>query len=170
MVSRSVGGRHAQRLGLPARSTRSGRRSPRETPYPLFVHRASGGTPRPEAGQGLPEAAARRISQCRAESPFRNVDELAMRAGLNEHELRLLASAGALDALAGTVGKPWRQAAAQRPGAGILQSAPVRETTFVPSLPPASPRRSLPTMPTSASPSAVIRWPCCASNCTRYAS
>ena len=91
--------------------------------------------------KGLPEAAARRISQCRAESPFRNVDELAMRAGLNEHELRLLASAGALDALAGHRRQALWQAAAQRPGAGILQSAPVRETTFA--LPAASEPQAL---------------------------
>ena len=160
MVYRSVG-----RTSRAATGTAGSKRSIRTLrPPPGDALSAFRLTERPAARlglrlvKGLPEAAARRISQCRAESPFRNVDELAMRAGLNEHELRLLASAGALDALAGHRRQALWQAAAQRPGAGILQSAPVRETTFA--LPAASEPQALAADYAHLGfTSGVIRWP-----------
>lgn len=50
---------------------------------------------------GLREDAAERIVAARAEAPFTSVEDLARRAGLDAHALRLLADADALAALAG---------------------------------------------------------------------
>ncbi len=92
--------------------------------------------------KGLPEAAAQRISRSRLEDGvFHDVDELARRAGLDVHELRLLASAGALDALAGHRRQALWQAAALRPDTGVLQTAPVRESML--SLPAETETQSL---------------------------
>jgi error-prone DNA polymerase len=50
---------------------------------------------------GFGEAAAERIVQARAQAPFDSVEDLARRARLDARELRLLAEADALQALAG---------------------------------------------------------------------
>jgi error-prone DNA polymerase len=50
---------------------------------------------------GLSEDAARRIVEARNESPFASVEDLARRASLNAHELRVLAESDALQGLAG---------------------------------------------------------------------
>ncbi|MEK8029819.1 error-prone DNA polymerase [Ideonella sp. DXS29W] len=50
---------------------------------------------------GFREDAAQRIVEARAEAPFVSVEDLARRAGLDGHALRLLADANALVALAG---------------------------------------------------------------------
>lgn len=50
---------------------------------------------------GLSEDAARRIVDTRAEQPFVNIEDLARRARLNAHELRVLAEADALSPLGG---------------------------------------------------------------------
>jgi error-prone DNA polymerase len=51
--------------------------------------------------QGLPRAAAERLTAARALRPFQDVDDLARRAGLDRGELRVLAAADALSGLAG---------------------------------------------------------------------
>jgi len=50
---------------------------------------------------GFTEAAAARLVAARAEAPFADAEDLARRAGLDAHHLRLLAEADALAALAG---------------------------------------------------------------------
>ncbi|RQP24846.1 error-prone DNA polymerase [Piscinibacter terrae] len=50
---------------------------------------------------GLSQAAADRIVKARDESPFASVEDLARRAGLNAHELRVLAESDALLGLTG---------------------------------------------------------------------
>ena len=50
---------------------------------------------------GLSEEAAKRIVAARSEEPFANVEDLARRAALDAHELRLLAQADALSGLSG---------------------------------------------------------------------
>jgi error-prone DNA polymerase len=51
--------------------------------------------------KGLPQAVAQRIASARAEQPLEDVADLARRASLDKHDLRILAAAGALAALAG---------------------------------------------------------------------
>jgi error-prone DNA polymerase len=50
---------------------------------------------------GLSEDAAQRIVEARAEAAFASVEDLARRAGLNAHDLRVLAEADALQGLSG---------------------------------------------------------------------
>jgi error-prone DNA polymerase len=50
---------------------------------------------------GLSEAAARRIVEAREDTRFTGIEDLARRAGLNAHELRMLAQADALQGLTG---------------------------------------------------------------------
>jgi error-prone DNA polymerase len=50
---------------------------------------------------GLAEDAAQRIVAARARHPFDNAEDLALRAGLNAHELEAVAASGALATLAG---------------------------------------------------------------------
>ena len=51
--------------------------------------------------RGLSEDAGKRVEQARAEHPFRDVEDLCERAGLDARERKLLADAGALKGLAG---------------------------------------------------------------------
>jgi error-prone DNA polymerase len=51
--------------------------------------------------QGFPETAAQRLVAARAEAPFGNVEDLARRAALDDHQLGLLARADALRGLSG---------------------------------------------------------------------
>ncbi|WP_046111894.1 error-prone DNA polymerase [Aquincola tertiaricarbonis] len=84
---------------------------------------------------GLQEASALRIVQARAALPFDGADDLARRAGLEQHEMRLLAGADALASLAGHRRQQvWEAAALQRPPA-LLRAAPVDEDWL--DLPPA---------------------------------
>jgi error-prone DNA polymerase len=50
---------------------------------------------------GFPQAAAERLVIARAQAPFRHLDDLAHRAGLDRRQLNLLAEADALRGLAG---------------------------------------------------------------------
>src|SRR5262249_5188313 len=50
---------------------------------------------------GLKEASAQRIMAARAEAPFDSAEDLARRAGLDQHEMTLLAGADALMSLSG---------------------------------------------------------------------
>ena len=91
--------------------------------------------------RGLPLAAAERIVVARAEAPFADVDDLAARAGLDLRELRLLAAADALRALAGHRRQALWQAAGERPVSGVLAEAPVAEAPLA--LPEASEGQAL---------------------------
>lgn len=77
----------------------------------------------------LPEAAAQRIAQARAQDPFADVDDLARRARLDARELQALARADALRSLAGHRRQQLWTAAAQEPARALLAEAPVREAT-----------------------------------------
>jgi error-prone DNA polymerase len=84
---------------------------------------------------GLPQASAGRLLRARAEAPFTDVADLALRAGLEPHELQTLAEADALAALAGHRRQQVWAAAAPLAGprerehvpTGLLRAAPVRE-------------------------------------------
>ncbi|MEY2654664.1 MAG: hypothetical protein RLZZ524_1692, partial [Pseudomonadota bacterium] len=84
---------------------------------------------------GLPRASVERLLQARAAAPFADVPDLALRAGLEPHELQTLAEADALAALAGHRRQQvWAAAAPlagprerERTPTGLLRSAPVRE-------------------------------------------
>jgi error-prone DNA polymerase len=82
--------------------------------------------------KSLPEAAARRVLVARAERAFTDVDDVAQRAHLDARSLRLLAEAGAFDAL----GSDRRQALWQVHGVGRGEAIamPVEERS-APSLP-----------------------------------
>ncbi|MFD0666382.1 error-prone DNA polymerase [Ramlibacter sp. MAHUQ-53] len=76
---------------------------------------------------GLGEAAARRIARARAQAPFTDVEDLALRAGLDRGDLGALASADALATLAGHRRQQVWAATGARRAAGLLREAPVRE-------------------------------------------
>ncbi len=78
--------------------------------------------------KGLAQAVAGHIVRARAERPFTSVDDLAQRARLEPASMSLLASAGALNALAGNRREALWQAAGSRPAEGVLRGAPMRET------------------------------------------
>ena len=77
--------------------------------------------------KGFTREAAGRIVAARARHPFADVDDLALRAQLLAGELKLLASAGALEALAGHRRQALWQAAGGQPAAGVLRGAPILE-------------------------------------------
>ncbi len=78
--------------------------------------------------KGLAEAAARRIVAARAAAPFRDVTDLAFRAGLQRRDLDLLAAADALASLAGHRRQAaWETAAIQVQG-DLFDGAPAPET------------------------------------------
>lgn len=84
---------------------------------------------------GLKEASARRVVEMRAQAPFDDAEDLARRAGLEEHEVRLLAGADALTSLAGHRRQQvWEASALQAPPR-LLRDAPVNEDFL--ELPPA---------------------------------
>lgn len=77
--------------------------------------------------KGLKEASAQRIMAARAEQPFDDPEDLARRADVEEHELRLLAGADALRSLAGHRRQQvWEASALKRPPK-LLKEAPVNE-------------------------------------------
>ena len=76
---------------------------------------------------GLKEASARRIVAARAEQPFDDTDDLARRAGLDQHEMRLLAGADALASLVGHRRQQVWEAAAIHRAPKLLRDAPVGE-------------------------------------------
>ena len=84
---------------------------------------------------GLQRASVDRLTAARAHLPFDDAEDLARRAGLEQHEMRLLAGADALASLAGHRRQQvWEAAALQAPPA-LLRDAPVNEAFL--ELPPA---------------------------------
>lgn len=85
---------------------------------------------------GLGEAAARRIVAARAERPLRSTEDLALRAALDQGDLKALAGADALRALSGHRRQQVWEASALRPAPPLLKAAPVAEDWL--ELPPAA--------------------------------
>jgi error-prone DNA polymerase len=76
---------------------------------------------------GLKEASAQRIMEARAQAPFDGAEDLARRADLDQHEMRLLAGADALLSLSGHRRQQvWEASALKRPPQ-LLRDAPVDE-------------------------------------------
>lgn len=84
---------------------------------------------------GLREEAARRIPEARAQGPFADTEDLALRARLDVQDLAALAAGDALRSLAGHRRQQVWEAAARRRAPELLQQAPIREEPLV--LPPA---------------------------------
>lgn len=76
---------------------------------------------------GLKKESAERIVAARAESPFDSSEDLARRAGLEQHEMRLLAGADALASLAGHRRQQVWEASALKAPPKLLREAPVNE-------------------------------------------
>jgi error-prone DNA polymerase len=76
---------------------------------------------------GLKETSAQRLVQARAEQPFDDPEDLARRAGLEQHEMQLLASADALASLSGHRRQQVWQASALRRSPKLLHDATVDE-------------------------------------------
>ena len=89
------------------------------------------GTPAVRLGlhlvHGLRRASADRIMTERSKAPFDSAEELARRAGLEQHEMKLLAAAGALASLSGHRRQQVWDAAALHASPRLLQDAPVEE-------------------------------------------
>lgn len=71
--------------------------------------------------------AAERILRARAQAPFESADDLARRAGLQQHEMKLLAAADALRSLSGHRRQQVWDAAALKPAPALLRAAPIDE-------------------------------------------
>jgi len=84
--------------------------------------------------KGMSRNAALRIAAARAESAFRDVDDVARRARLDARDLKCLAAADALKPLSSHRRAAYWEVAGIEPPAALLADAPVRETT--PALPP----------------------------------
>ena len=76
---------------------------------------------------GLQAIRAERIAAERAMAPFDSAEELARRARLEQHEMKLLAAAGALATLSGHRRQQVWEAAALHAPPALLQDAPVDE-------------------------------------------
>ena len=76
---------------------------------------------------GLRATSAQRIMDARRKGPFDNAEELARRARLEQHEMKLLAAAGALAILSGHRRQQVWDAAALHSPPELLQDAPVDE-------------------------------------------
>ena len=85
---------------------------------------------------GLGHGAAQRIEQARRLAPFLNVDDLSRRAGLEQPEVRALASGDALRSLAGHRRQQVWDAAALHRAPVLLREAPVTERTLTLAPPP----------------------------------
>jgi error-prone DNA polymerase len=74
--------------------------------------------------KGMREKSAQRLEQARSERPFRNAQDLAARAGLDRHDLAVLAEAAALRGLAGHRHRArWEIAAVEKPVDDLLKPA-----------------------------------------------
>ncbi len=76
---------------------------------------------------GLGAAAAGRIVAARGEAPFVSTEDLALRAGLDQGDLKALAGADALHALSGHRRQQVWEASALRPAPALLRAVPVEE-------------------------------------------
>ncbi|PNG07850.1 MULTISPECIES: error-prone DNA polymerase [unclassified Variovorax] len=79
---------------------------------------------------GLKAASAERIAAERQAAPFDSAEELARRAGLEQHEMKLLAAADALTSLSGHRRQQVWDAAALHAPPRLLRGAPVDEDTL----------------------------------------
>lgn len=86
--------------------------------------------------KGLSLAAAERIVAARTRRRFDNIDDLARRAALDQHELGALARANALLALTGHRRQAKWEVAGMLPPPALLRDAPIVEAPLI--LPPAS--------------------------------
>jgi error-prone DNA polymerase len=75
----------------------------------------------------LSESGADRIVSARADRPFTNVEDLALRAQLDLKDLNALAAADALRSLAGHRRQQVWEASAQQKAPGMLRQAPINE-------------------------------------------
>ncbi len=75
----------------------------------------------------LNAAAAERIVKARAESPFTSTEDLALRAELDQGDLKALASADALAALSGHRRQQVWEASALKPAPALFKAVPVNE-------------------------------------------
>jgi error-prone DNA polymerase len=79
--------------------------------------------------KGMRETTARRIEAARAEHPFRDAQDLAERAGLDRHDLAVLAEAAALRGLAGHRHRArWEIAAVEKPVDDLLRGGAITDT------------------------------------------
>ena len=76
---------------------------------------------------GLASATAQRIVEARAQAPFSSTEDIALRGGLDQGDLKALASADALISLSGHRRQQVWDASALRPAPGLLKGAPVEE-------------------------------------------
>ena len=76
---------------------------------------------------GFSEVAAQRIAEARRQSPFRNAEDLALRAQLGTLEMNALAAADALLTLAGHRRQQVWEAAAIKPAPKLLKGVPTHE-------------------------------------------
>ncbi len=76
---------------------------------------------------GFRQASAEKIVNARLESPFTSADDLARRAGLELHEMKMLAAADALASLSGHRRQQVWDAASLRPVPELLRDAPIDE-------------------------------------------
>jgi error-prone DNA polymerase len=81
--------------------------------------------------RGLREDSARRIVAVRRELPFDSAEDLARRAGLEQHEMSLLAGADALRSLSGHRRQQVWDASAQHAPPRLLREAPIEEDELV---------------------------------------
>ena len=82
---------------------------------------------------GLHTSAAQRLLQARTQAPhhrFASTEDLALRAGLDRHDLQALAAADALAALSGHRRQQMWDAAAQHRAPALLRHAPVNEAAL----------------------------------------
>ena len=100
---------------------------------PSVVSRQSSALPQPAVRlgllmvKGLSQAGAERIAATRATAQFADVEDLARRAELDRRDLRNLAAAGALAALAGHRRAAHWQAAGAQERPLLLRDAPIRD-------------------------------------------
>ena len=80
---------------------------------------------------GLPEAAALRITQARAQAPFSSTEDLVARAQLGTREINALAAADALRPLAGHRRQQVWEASAIAPAPALLRAVPTHEAPLV---------------------------------------
>lgn len=79
---------------------------------------------------GLKEESARRITEARHQAPFDSAEDLARRARLEQHEMRLLAGADALRSLSGHRRQQVWDASALKTPPALLRDAPFDEATL----------------------------------------
>jgi error-prone DNA polymerase len=78
--------------------------------------------------KGMRKASAERLEQARGTGAYAHVQDLTSRAGLDRHDLAVLAEANALRGLAGHRHRArWEVAATEKPAAGLPLGAPVHD-------------------------------------------